>query len=162
MTSVRKLVANRANAHASTGPKTVLGRAHAATNSFRHGLAAATRRNAAAAPEVETFARSIAGPGANDEIAQCACRVALAQFDLVRVDDARRVILSELLYRPGAEAAVESRAIEADTGGRLMERMRNLRALDRYERAAHAKRRVAIRALEAARRRQANARGQPE
>jgi len=155
VTSIRKLAANRANARKSRGPKTALGRARSSRNALRHGLAAA-RPDGAAAPEVEALARSIAGPGANDEIVECARRVALAQVDLARVESARRVILAEVLCPPGpAEAAADT--TEAAAANRLVRRMRNLRGLDRYERSALARRRFAIHAPDEERRRQATA-----
>ncbi len=161
MTSIRKLAANRTNARASTGPRTAAGRARSSGNALRHGLAA-TRTDAAAAEEVEALARVIAEADANAEIIERARDVAQAHAALARVDRARRVVLAEVLCPPdqhGAEA--QSAATEAETAcafaNRLMQRMRNLRAFDRYEQAAVARRRLAIRALDEARRRQADA-----
>ena len=45
MTSRRKIIANRANALSSTGPKTRRGRARSATNAFRHGLSVPIQAN---------------------------------------------------------------------------------------------------------------------
>ncbi len=53
MTSERKIKANRANARASSGPKTALARARAARNALRHGLNLPIYSNPALSEEVE-------------------------------------------------------------------------------------------------------------
>ena len=65
MTSERKIRANRANARASTGPKTAQGRAHSARNALRHALSLSVYSDPLVSEEVETLAREIAGPDAN-------------------------------------------------------------------------------------------------
>jgi hypothetical protein len=62
LTSDHKVKANRANAQASTGPKTADGRARAARNALRHALSLPICSNPALSEEVETLAREIAGP----------------------------------------------------------------------------------------------------
>jgi hypothetical protein len=59
MTS-RRILANRANARASTGPKTVLGRARVAQNARRHGLAVAVLADPERAADVEALAHTLA------------------------------------------------------------------------------------------------------
>ena len=61
MTSERKIRANRENARASTGPKTMQGRARAAQNHFRHGLSIPVHSDPAWSEEVQALARAIAG-----------------------------------------------------------------------------------------------------
>ena len=97
MTSERKIRANRANARASTGPKTARGRARAAQNALRHALSVPVYSDPALSEEVEALAREIAGPGANAEIHEIARRVAEAQIDIRRVRYARHQFLSERL-----------------------------------------------------------------
>src|SRR5262245_5306954 len=67
--------ANRANARASTGPKTDQGRAHSARNARRHGLSLPVLSNPALSEEVEPLARDIAGAGATQEILELASRL---------------------------------------------------------------------------------------
>jgi hypothetical protein len=98
--SNRKIKANRANARASTGPKTARGRTRAARNAFRHGLNLPVHSDPALCEEVEAFAREIAGTGANAEIQELARRVAEAQIDLSRVRFARHQLLSHALNDP--------------------------------------------------------------
>ena len=100
MSSARKIVANRANARASTGPKTANGRARSAKNALRHALSLLVCSNSALSEEVETLAREIAGCGASLEIQELALRIAEAQIDLRRVRYARHQFLSAQLSIP--------------------------------------------------------------
>ena len=108
MTSDRKIKANRANARASTGPKTARGRARAARNALRHGLSLPVRSDPALSEEVETLAREIAGPDANTRIKELARRVAEAQIDLRRVRYARHQLLSDALSNPNYDSRAPS------------------------------------------------------
>ena len=90
MISARKLKANRSNARASTGPRTLTGKACAARNARKHGLSIPIRADPSFAVEVNILAQQIAGKGANDELQQLAARIAEAQVDLVRIRRARR------------------------------------------------------------------------
>ena len=104
MISARKLRANRANARASTGPRTVAGKARATRNARRHGLTLSVLADPAGSAEVEALAREIAGEGANLELQELACRIAAAQIDLVRVRRARYQLLSRALGDPVYES----------------------------------------------------------
>jgi hypothetical protein len=53
VTSARKIQANRSNARASTGPKTVRGRARAARNALRHGLSLPVYSDSVLSEEVD-------------------------------------------------------------------------------------------------------------
>ena len=97
MTSDSKIKANRANARASTGPKTAQGRVRAARNARRHGLSLPLYANPTLSKEVQALADEIAGPDANAEIRQLAFRIAEAQIDLRRVRHARHQFLSDNL-----------------------------------------------------------------
>src|SRR5205823_8637148 len=94
LTSDRKIEANRANARASTGPRTVRGRTRAARNALRHGLSLPVCSDPALCEEVEALAGEIAGTGANAEIQELARHAAQAQIDLRRVRHARHQFLS--------------------------------------------------------------------
>ena len=65
MTSPRALYANRANARASTGPRTAAGKTRSARNARRHGLSVPVLRDPALVPEIESLARRIAGENAS-------------------------------------------------------------------------------------------------
>jgi hypothetical protein len=82
LTSDAKIKANRANAQASTGPKTRRGRARAARNAYRHGLSVPLYSDPICSEEVKELAHEIAGTDANAEIRQLACRIAEAHIDL--------------------------------------------------------------------------------
>ena len=71
MTSDRKIKANRANARASTGPRTVDGRTRSARNALRHGLSLPVCSDPALCEEVEALARDIAGTDAKKRRSIC-------------------------------------------------------------------------------------------
>jgi len=100
LSSERKIEANRANARASTGPKTTRGRANSAKNALRHALSLPVFSNPGLSEAAEALAREIAGPDANPEMLELALRVAEAQLDLRRVRDARHQLLSDALSNP--------------------------------------------------------------
>jgi hypothetical protein len=109
LTSDRKIKANRANARASTGPKTTQGRARSARNALRHALTLPVCSNPALSEEVETLAQEIAGPGVNPETQQLARKIAEAQIDLRRVRYARHQLLSRALADPYYESRAARR-----------------------------------------------------
>ena len=111
--SDRKIIANRANAQASTGPKTTQGRIRSARNAIRHGLSLPIHSDPVLSEDVEALAREIAGKDANGEIQALARGVAEAQIDLRRVRDARHQLLSECFsgrYSPPLPSGRGSRA----------------------------------------------------
>ena len=111
MTSDHKIKANRANAQASTGPKTADGRARVARNALRHALSLPVCSNRALSEDVETLAREIAGPDANAETQDLARQVAEAQIDLRRVRYARHKLLSDALANPQYDSWQENMAV---------------------------------------------------
>ena len=120
MTSARKIIANRANAKASTGPRTRRGKARSAHNALRHGLNIALDTKLSA--EVESLASKIANQTANSEITKLARRVAEAQIDLLRVREARCSLLNHYLSDPKYKPYMSSPA-------KLKERIRALNRL---------------------------------
>jgi hypothetical protein len=168
LTSDHKIKANRANAQASTGPKTANGRARAARNALRHALSLPVCSNPAISEEVETLAREIAGPDANAETQDLARQVAEAQIDLRRVRYARhkllsdaladphyhiwQAVLSSLLRKKAPDLPVENLEafLNATPQGPhkfatiLSQQAKKLLAMDRYERRALSRRKSAI------------------
>jgi hypothetical protein len=189
VTSERKLSANRANARASTGPKTAEGRARSIRNARRHGLSLPVLSDPLSSQEVEELAREIAGTSANVEIHELARRIAEAQIDLRRVRHARHAFLASAIDDPDYESPSKLRTksriarqlarmrpcsgysapsphgLETKPEGPekfatiLSDMGRRLAAMDRYERRALSRRKFAIRAFDAARAQAATAVG---
>src|SRR5262249_27705003 len=112
MTSDRKIKANRANAQASTGPKTAQGRARVARNALRHGLSLPVCSDPVVSEELEELTGEIAGPDADAERLELARRVAEAEVDLRRVRYARHRILSQALSNPYRDPRASARIIQ--------------------------------------------------
>lgn len=100
MSSQPKTIAGRANAKASTGPKTASGKAHASQNARRHGLSVPIFANPARSAELDNLALAIAGQDACAAAVEYARRVAEAQIDLRRVREARLDLLTSSLSDP--------------------------------------------------------------
>jgi hypothetical protein len=86
-----------------TGPRTKAGKARAAQNAFRHGLARPICEDPTYAPEVEELARLVAC--GNPELIEEARRVAEAHLDLRRIrklrDEAlQRALSADIYLRP--------------------------------------------------------------
>ena len=113
MASTRKIRANRANARASTGPKTAQGRARTARNALRHGLSVPVFSDPMFSEEVDALAREIAGPDADAKIQELARRVAEAEIDLRRVRYARHQLLNRALRDPDYESDARVREKDA-------------------------------------------------
>jgi hypothetical protein len=180
LTSNHKIKANRANALASTGPKTAHGRARAARNALRHALTLPLCSNPALSEEVEALARKIAGPDANAETKKLARELADAEIDLCRVRYARHHLLSDCLSNQYYDSRANTRmkiklmhgllqtnaqVISTETLVNLVtstpqgphklaliltREAERLVAMDRYERRALSRRKFAIRAFDAA------------
>ena len=180
MTSKRRVEANRNNAKASTGPKSAAGKQRASHNSYRHGLTLSAATDPKMAEAIKQLARKIvAAGGARDEVSAGA--IAETQMDLLRVREARRVLLhpdhpdaletrpprftgagliawaeEEWGALPGYPRRVMRQAIaemfpsRPKSAAHLLQLYKRLGALDRYERAALARRNKSIRTTIAA------------
>lgn len=115
MVSQRKSQANRANARASTGPKTAKGKARASQNARRHGLSLPVVNDPVLCAEVEELARKTAGENASPEMLQSAFKFAEAQVDIDRIRRVRRDLLTHELsnrnYQPKRTVLEESRRV---------------------------------------------------
>ena len=160
MTSARKIRANRANARASSGPKTAAGKAQSAQNAFRHGFNVPIWRDPDLASDVEALAQRIVGKSTDPNVLEPARRVAEAQIDLCRVRSHRNRLIERAMADPefqteAAEpapfepAAVRVSArikgpssdgriqiIEANVSALVAQIAKNLAALDRSMRPA--------------------------
>ena len=88
MTSLRRRYANRLNARASTGPRTAVGKARAARNARRHGLRVPALRDPEKTRNIAELARKLAGPTADAQRLEAACRLVAAQIDLLDIREA--------------------------------------------------------------------------
>jgi hypothetical protein len=120
MTSARKAKANRANAKASTGPRTKQGKSRTAKNALWHGLSLSVLADPTCVTEIENMARKIAGQNPTSEIFELARRIAEAQIDLQRVRQAQLNLLTRFLsdpeYRPDKYFTTSKKLISAIAG----------------------------------------------
>ncbi len=138
MSDTARALASRANGRKSAGPKTAAGKARAVRNARRHGLTVPVVKDPALAPDVGDLARkievSVVGAELDERRHDLACRIAEAMIDLRRVRTAKLLVIAALHADPKTATAP----------------LRELARLDRYERRALARRKLAIRAFTAA------------
>jgi hypothetical protein len=130
MTSERKRRANRLNARKGTGPRTAAGKARSARNALRHGLARPAGLDPQLVQAIGELTRVIAGEGASPDRRARAGRIAAAHVEIMRVRQAKRDLYSESLNSDELASQLEK--------------------LDRYERRALSRRKVATRELDEA------------
>lgn len=126
MASEKQIRANRENALKSTGPKTSAGRLKSSRNAFRHGLSLPLELD----PVMSEKASLLVQNCASKEQHMAMSEIVHAQLDLLRIRTVRAQLMAELDLLAGD-----------------LNRLRRLKALDRYERMAFTRRRRAAGSL---------------
>jgi hypothetical protein len=98
MITERQRLARRANARASTGPQTALGKARASRNACKHGLAVPIASDRRASRQMAFLVEKLAGraPGVHELIE----RFVEAQLDLNRIRHARHELVAAAFNNP--------------------------------------------------------------
>jgi hypothetical protein len=164
MTTARQVAASRVNGRLSQGPKTAAGKARAAANARRHGLAVPIRSAIPFAADIAAVTRHLAGSNPDADMMSAARRVAEAQVELLHIRAVRRQLglplledgpdphtLNELSARARHRA---HRAVGDDCEWleeinlAVADIAQQLGAIDRYERRARSRRQRAINDLD--------------
>jgi hypothetical protein len=125
MATEKQIAANRANAKRSTGPKTKWGRRASSRNAIKHGLSCPPT-DEAVPTDIDHLTRALIHEEADDDQRAAARHVVQAQIEISRVRLVRATVMASLDFERCTYSG-----------------LRRLIALDRYERIARAKRRMA-------------------
>ena len=137
MATERQIVANRANAKKSTGPKSRAGKARTSGNSRQHGLAARTTLDQERLEAVQQLAQEIADSLLGQIDLMHAISIAEAELDLRK---ARAVSNGLLASLSGTEGLVENGAIPTTSSNDFALRVLQLKRIERYVRRLQVKR----------------------
>src|SRR5262245_36080473 len=169
MASERQIAANRRNARKSSGPRSAAGKKRASRNAYRYGLTLSITSTATFAKQLDRLGREIAGDSKEPIVLECARAVAQAELELVRVRRAKVAVIERvhafgelnppelsvkqiahffdaldrgvLILPKHIDASATMPSREPDRSAEAIRRvLRELRALDRYERRAIAQR----------------------
>jgi hypothetical protein len=158
MTTNRQILANRANARKSTGPRGNAGKAASRVNARRHGLAAALQTSSSSGDEeVERLARAIADKETAPHMLALARRVGEAEMTVRRLFRARMKISDMTPPDSSLESMLASDPALLAPADRLVglsPRRDDERVLERYERRAYSRRKTAVREFDLAKRRE--------
>jgi|SRR5580692_5432334 hypothetical protein len=130
MATERQIATNRANAKRSTGPRTNRGRCASSHNALRHGLSSSAGSRRCTPIDTEGLAEALIQRNTEEIKIAEARQVAQAHSELLRV----RAVRTELL------ASLDPHHCTTDD-------LRQLLAIERYERIARGKRRLAAKRL---------------
>lgn len=154
MATERQRAANCANAKKSTGPKSRAGKKRSSQNAYRHGLATAILPDSDWIAKIEALAREIFdSTGGQIDFGQ-ARSVAHAQLEVLRARSISTAVVTQILagcdhsgWTPAADLAVPPEVLgrEPDrTAEALGQALLALKAVDRYESRAAARRDRAV------------------
>lgn len=140
--SRRKLMANRRNAQASSGPKTSEGKSRSNHNAWRHGLSIKGSATASPGLDAKQLADLLAGVDADATRMHVAMIAAEAHTDVLRVQAVRMQILRSRWREP---ASLKDDPHFDGLDGMLVGEMTvDLHRLDRYEHRALSRRNRAL------------------
>lgn len=140
MTSDCAARANRQNAAASTGPRTVKGKARSSQNARKHGLSVANRSPQMEEQTVRLTDALLVGTSEDSARRQAARAVAEAQLDLIRV-----LAYKHALIRDWAPDLIGKLPVRPAPNAHSRQFFAALKGLERYERRAFSRRKAALR-----------------
>ena len=135
MTSDRKIESNRKNAQKSTGPRSEAGQRRSRRNALRHGLSVAIGSDPSFSDDIRRLAGVLARERNGQNIGEFAHQAAEAEIDLLRIRKLRALRFNAVLGNPETRLDDHSEFNE------------ELAKLERYERRAFSRRKLAFRAM---------------